>query len=140
MISIIIPTLNEEENIDLCLHSFQEQTVDRESYEIIVVDGGSRDRTTEIAREYADIIIPQKRRGIGGARKDGAEASRGDILVFTDADTFHCGPWLEVIQENLNQRGYDVCTGPVLFSDSNYRSELLQLWRKQYTILHHFGF
>ena len=43
MISVIIPTFNEEENIAQCLVSLTHQTVARTEYEIIVVDGGSKD-------------------------------------------------------------------------------------------------
>jgi glycosyltransferase involved in cell wall biosynthesis len=140
MISIIIPTLNEQETIECCLRSLLEQTVDRKSYEIIIVDGGSGDRTREIAKQYADQIVSQKRSSIGGARGDGVQVARGEILVFTDADTFHHRAWLEFIQENLIKQKYDVCTGPVLFYEKNIRSELLQIWRKQYRVLHLFGF
>ena len=49
MISVIIPTYNEEENIAQCLVSLSHQTVPRDEYEIIVVDGGSKDATREIA-------------------------------------------------------------------------------------------
>jgi len=140
MISVIIPALNEQESIGYCLRSLLEQDINRDSYEIIVVDGGSGDRTREIARQCADQVVSQKRSGIGGARGDGVEASHGDILVFTDADTLHRRDWLRLIRENLTSRGYDVSTGPVLFYDSTYRSELIQLWRKQYNILHLFGF
>ncbi len=140
MISVIVPALNEEESIGNCLCSLQEQDIDRDSYEIIVVDGGSDDRTREIARQYADRVVSQKRSGIGGARRDGAEASRGDILVFTDADTLHRRDWLERIRENLTTRGYDVSTGPVHFYDRTCRSDLIRLWRKQYAFFHLFGF
>lgn len=68
MISIIIPALNEQESIGYCLRSLSEQNIDRDSYEIIVVDGGSGDRTREIAGQYADQVVSQKRSGIGGAR------------------------------------------------------------------------
>ena len=140
MISVIIPTLNEQESIGYCVRSLLEQNIDRDSYEIIVVDGGSGDRTREIAGQCADRVVSQKRSGIGGARGDGVEASQGDILVFTDADTLHLGNWLELIRENLTDRGCDVSTGPVLFYDKTFRSELIQLWRKQYKFFHLFGF
>ncbi len=136
MISIIIPALNEQENISYCLHSLLEQNIDRDSFEIIVVDGGSEDCTREIAGQFADQVVSQKRSGIGGARGDGVEASHGDILVFTDADTLHQTDWLEVIGANLIDQGYDVSTGPVLFYDGTFRSELIQMWREQYKILH----
>jgi len=140
MISVIIPVLNEEESIGYCLRSLLDQDIGRDSYEIIVIDGGSCDRTREIAGQCANRVVSQKRRGIGGARGDGVEASRGDILVFTDADTLHKRNWLGLIRENLTRRGYDVSTGPVLFYDRTFRSELIRLWRKQYQILHLFGF
>lgn len=140
MISVIIPVLNEEESIEYCLRSLLEQDLDRDLYEIIVVDGGSCDRTKEIAGQFADLVIDQKRDGIGGARGDGVSVSHGDILIFTDADTLHGRNWLGVIKENLTTRGYDVSTGPVLFYDRTFRSELIQLWRKQYKLFHVFDF
>jgi glycosyltransferase involved in cell wall biosynthesis len=140
MISVIIPALNEQSNIDYCLHSLLEQNLNRDSYEIIVVDGDSKDHTKEIAGQFADQVVSQKRRGIGGARGDGVEVSHGDIVVFTDADTLHQRDWLEVIQENLAYRGYDVSTGPVLFYDGTFKSDLIRLWRNQYKILHLFDF
>ncbi|MCD6409088.1 MAG: glycosyltransferase [Candidatus Verstraetearchaeota archaeon] len=86
-LSVIIPTYNEEKFIGRCLRALLIQTLPKELYEIIVVDGYSTDRTREIASRYADKVILQARRGVGGARNDGAEAACGEILVFTDADT-----------------------------------------------------
>jgi glycosyltransferase involved in cell wall biosynthesis len=55
--SVIVPALNEETYIEACLKSISRQTLPRNSYEIIVSDGGSNDRTVEIARKYADRVI-----------------------------------------------------------------------------------
>ena len=104
----------------------------------IVVDGESTDRTREIARVYADKVISQRSEGICGARRDGVEASNGEILVFTDADTTHERHWLRVISEKLKR--YDVSTGPILFYDGNYKSNLLRIWRKIYVLFHLFEF
>jgi len=120
VISVIIPALNEEATILDCLESLAAQSIPRATYEIIVVDGGSSDRTREYARLVADRVISQKRAGIGGARGDGAKAANGDILVFTDADTHHPPAWLETIQELLTVGGYDVCTGPVRFYNPTF--------------------
>ncbi|HIH26704.1 MAG TPA: glycosyltransferase, partial [Methanoregulaceae archaeon] len=49
MISVVVPAYNEEQNIRACLESLERQTVSRDQYEVIVVDGGSKDRTREIA-------------------------------------------------------------------------------------------
>ena len=51
-VSVIIPTLNEEGNIRVCLKSITSQRT-KSDYELIVCDGQSEDRTVEIAREYA---------------------------------------------------------------------------------------
>lgn len=140
MMSIIIPVLNEEKIILDCLKSLSTQSISREEYEIIVVDGGSSDHTCEIAVLLADKVISQKRAGIGGARRDGVEEAIGDILVFTDADTRHPYTWLEKIRLNLTNSGYDVCTGPVRFYDETIHSFIIQGWRQQYILLHAVGF
>jgi glycosyltransferase involved in cell wall biosynthesis len=87
-ISVIIPALNEEKYIERCLRSIVEQDLPRESYEIIVVDGGSRDATRRIARRYADKLLLSDRQGIGYQQNLGAEMARGDLLVFVHADTY----------------------------------------------------
>jgi len=140
VISVIIPALNEEATILDCLESLAAQSIPRTAYEIIVVDGGSSDRTREYARLVADQVIPQKRAGIGGARGDGARAANGDILVFTDADTHHPPSWLETIQELLTVGGYDVCTGPVRFYNPTFCSYLVRGWRQYYLLSPLFGF
>ncbi|MBA7483188.1 hypothetical protein ES707_18699 [subsurface metagenome] len=140
MISVIIPALNEEATILDCLESLAAQSISQKTYEIIVVDGGSSDRTCEYAAAVADRVIFQNRPGIGGARGDGAEAANGDILVFTDADTRHPHAWLETIQEVLTAGGYDVCTGPVRFYNWTLCSCIVQGWRQYYLLLHPFGF
>jgi len=140
IISVIIPTLDEEATIGACLRSLDDQTMDRDAFEIIVVDGDSTDATCDIARMYADELITQTRPGIGGARKDGAEVARGSVLVFTDADSRSAPDWLQAIANNLLVQGYDASTGPIRFSERTLRSDIIQLWRVQYNFLHLFNF
>ncbi|NPE09442.1 MAG: glycosyltransferase [Asgard group archaeon] len=57
-VSIIVPTYNEESNIALCLQSLKELNYSR--YEIIVSDGGSTDRTVEMAKSFVDKVVIDK--------------------------------------------------------------------------------
>lgn len=97
MISVIVPTFNEEEGVEVCLKSLCDQTIPRDQYEIIVVDGNSKDMTREIAAKYADNVFVQTSQKVGGARNDGAMAAKYDILATTDADCFLPRDWLEKV-------------------------------------------
>lgn len=101
MISVIIPTYNEEANITACLQSLCNQTISRNEYEIIVVDGNSKDCTCDLAREYADEVITQTSKKVGGARNDGVLCARGDIVATTDADCIIPPDWLEIIKNDF---------------------------------------
>lgn len=113
MISVIIPTFNEEENIAQCLVSLSHQTMARSGYEIIVVDGGSKDATCEIARKYADQVFTQTSRKVGGARNDGVMAAKGEIIATTDADCILPPDWLARIEEDFSRSGVVQVYGPV---------------------------
>lgn len=81
-ISIIIPTLNEAENIKAALASTQAST----SVEVIVADGGSKDETVNIAKSLGiKVILPTA--GRAKQMNAGALAASGDILLFLHADT-----------------------------------------------------
>jgi glycosyltransferase involved in cell wall biosynthesis len=87
MISIIIPTLNEEKVIaDTIQRIKSELTL---PHEIIISDGKSTDGTVEIARQYADAVVAYTgdvRQTIAHGRNAGANAAQGDFFVFLDAD------------------------------------------------------
>lgn len=104
MISVIIPVYNEEKYIERCLKSLENQTVPRNEFEVILVDGHSKDRTVEIAKKYVDKVIQQKSEGIGCARNDGAKVSKGEIIATTDADSIPFKNWIEVIQKNFRDK------------------------------------
>lgn len=87
-ISIIIPALNEEEGIARTLNSIPEEELKSMEYdvEIILVDGGSKDRTKEIANELEAKVIVEPRRGYGIPLRTGFAHVTGDIIVTADAD------------------------------------------------------
>jgi glycosyltransferase involved in cell wall biosynthesis len=111
MISVVVPTYNEEKNIEACLRSLVNQTVPREQVDIIVVDGDSKDRTRETAEKIADTFIIQTSEGVGGARNDGFAIARGDVVATTDADCHPHRDWLEVIQRNFKDPKVVAVTG-----------------------------
>lgn len=84
--SVIIPTYNEEECIEQCLHSIVAQQYDRSLFEIILSDARSTDQTVNRAKKYTDNIIEDDRKGIAFGRNIGAKRASGEILVFVDAD------------------------------------------------------
>jgi len=113
MISIVIPSFNEEERIERCLVSLVQQDFPREEYEIIVVDGGSKDKTREIAEKYADLVFIQTSPKVGGARNDGALRARGEIIATTDADTILPPDWLSRIRQDFLDPEVVMLYGPV---------------------------
>jgi glycosyltransferase involved in cell wall biosynthesis len=92
-VSIIVPARNEEACLGTCMQSLQAQA--GVSFEIIVVDDGSTDRTREIAESFAGVRVieaaslPPGWSGKTNAMLTGARAAQGEWLLFTDADTMH---------------------------------------------------
>ncbi len=106
MLSIIIPTLNEEEYLPALLESIKKQ--DFNDYEIIVADAGSKDKTVEIARKYGCIVA------VGGlpakSRNNGAQIAKGDILFFLDADTNLSDGFLKKSLDEFQVRELDIAS------------------------------
>lgn len=93
LVSVIVPARNEEPCLGRCLESLQRQ--EGVSFEIIVVNDESSDRTREIAESFVGVRVVDAARlpagwsGKTNAMASGARVSRGGWLLFTDADTMH---------------------------------------------------
>ena len=86
-VSIVIPCLNEEENIDECVRRARGVLADSGlAGEVIVVDNGSEDRSAELAAAAGATVVHEPRRGYGSAYLAGFAAARGDYIVMIDAD------------------------------------------------------
>lgn len=88
-LSIIIPTLNEESLIEKNLAFIKKElsAISHQlSAEVIVADGGSRDRTVEIARRFADRVCISNK-GRGEQMNAGTKVSEGDLLLFLHSDS-----------------------------------------------------
>lgn len=97
LISVIIPTLNEEETIGPTLDAMLSGNGE---VEVIVADGGSDDRTVEIARQFGARVISSDR-GRGTQMDNGGRAARGQVLLFLHADTIVPSDLVKRIYEAL---------------------------------------
>lgn len=99
-ISVIIPAYNEEKFLPETLKSIH--NLIRKPDEIIIVDGGSTDKTAQIGKSYKAKVLTVEHRGIGYARQIGLEKATCDIVAYTDADTIVPNDWLSKIEESLS--------------------------------------
>ena len=89
-VSVIVPVYNEERTIVSILERVKAVSVPGVTFEVIVVDDGSKDRTREILDSrsdlYSQFIKHAQNRGKGGAVKTALGAATGDFILFQDAD------------------------------------------------------
>ena len=124
MISVVVPTFNEEANIVACLESLNRQILPRADYEILVVDGNSKDRTRELAAPLADLVFVQTSPRVGGARNDGAMRAKGEIVAFTDADCVVPPDWLSRIRDDFAREHPVEVYGGVYPREGGFRNRL----------------
>ncbi|VVB56751.1 Glycosyltransferase AglE [uncultured archaeon] len=92
-VSVIIPALNEEKNIEATLKSVRHQDYGGE-IELIVADGHSSDRTVSISKKYCNQVVEETTHTIAAGRQAGARVSHGELLLYTDADTLVDQQWV----------------------------------------------
>jgi glycosyltransferase involved in cell wall biosynthesis len=107
MLSIVIPTFNEEKYLSQLLTSLQQQTYN--NFEIIVADAASTDNTREIARQYGCKVVPGGKIAYG--RNAGARYARGDTILFLDADVTIPPLFLEHLLPKFHNKKLDVASG-----------------------------
>lgn len=110
-ISITIPTLNEEGNIENCIRLLNEQI--KRGDEIIVVDGGSSDSTQSICRNLGAKVIVEEGSSIGEARHIGAMQAENDVIATTDADALPPQGWLDRIRGHFENKDIAVLWGNI---------------------------
>jgi rSAM/selenodomain-associated transferase 2 len=101
-LSIIVPVLNEEAGIVATLQALS--PLRARGAEVVVVDGGSRDRTAALARPLCDRLMSAPR-GRASQMNAGAAAARGDVLLFLHADTCLPADTGRLVLEGLARAG-----------------------------------
>ncbi len=111
--SIIIPCLNEEKSLPLLLKDLADQTL--QDFEVIVIDGHSKDKTVEKAEKFIKIlpsltILTSKIRNVSVQRNMGGEAAIGTYLLFNDADNRLPSYFLEGVKYQQTVKPADMFT------------------------------
>lgn len=135
-VSVIIPTLDEENSLPACLSALYEGVSAGVIRELIVADGGSEDSTLQIAEEAgAEVVRCAASRG--GQLRSGADKAQGNWLLFVHADTVLSDGWstaVEAQMEHSNVAGYFALrfekgglAGKLVAGWANLRSQLFGL-------------
>jgi glycosyltransferase involved in cell wall biosynthesis len=105
-VSVIIPALDAEVFLPSCLDALRVQDTDA-SFEILVVDNGSRDRTCDLALEHGVQLLHEPLPTSYAARNRGVAAARGEVLAFLDADCIPGHDWIRQGLSALASSGED---------------------------------
>jgi len=120
-VSVIIVTKNEEKYISECIESILSQDYPKGKYEIIVVDGGSTDKTQQIVKSYDVKMIIDKDGSISHGRNIGIKNSKGLYIAFTDGDCAVEKSWLSKLVYEIKKTPKNIVAvgGPNLVFDDD---------------------
>lgn len=115
-ISVVMPTLNSQRTLDICLRSIASQDY-QGKVEIVIADGGSSDGTLKIAKRYKTRIIYNKLKTGEAGKAIGARSSKGEILAFIDSDNIlPTTDWLNNMIEPFLDDKEIVASEPLYFT------------------------
>lgn len=110
-VSVILPCLNEEQALGICLKKIKEVFASHNIRgEIIVADNGSTDASCEIARQHNAVLVHEPRRGYGSAYLAGLRRARGKYLIIGDSDNTYNFYDIPQFLKSLRE-GYDFVIG-----------------------------
>jgi glycosyltransferase involved in cell wall biosynthesis len=120
-VSVVVPVLNNQDGIRALLKALSGQAYGRDRFEVIVADNGSRDRITDVVEQARQDLAPTEVKlvferdilGSYAARNKGLEATRGQIIAFTDSDCLPAAEWIERGVAALLTEDCDLAAGRV---------------------------
>lgn len=137
LLSIIIPTLNEEKYLPALLASLRRQSFS--DYEVIVSDGGSSDQTVKLAREAGCLfLVDSSVNHPSHQRNQGAKIAQGEILMFLDADSVLPANFLETVVAEFKSRHLTAAGFYIRFNPNRFLYEIFSFffnifcWSRQY--------
>lgn len=135
LVSVVIPAYNEEINVLRTVATLARNRTTI-SYEIVVVNNNSTDRTQEVLDRLHVRSIFQTKPGCGPARQLGQEIAMGKYVLMADADCFYPPEWIERMTMEISVDGVSCVYGGYSFlSESYYKSFGLWLYRKMRGVL-----
>lgn len=118
LVSFVIPTLNAEEFLPRCLTSIQSQTYPKNKIEILVVDGGSTDKTKKIAELFGARVLHNPNVFMEPAKTLGTQQAKGEIVFYVDADNILSRPdWLTLMMKPYMNEKNVACFLPQTIPD-----------------------
>lgn len=131
-LSIIIPALNEEGYIENLLEDLTIQSVN--TFEVIVVNSGSTDKTAEAAKGYSgklSLTVIDAGKGVARARNVGADAAKNEWLLFLDADVRLSSDFLEKSLQELVTREIDIASN-IMYSQNRNLTDVVGVKLAEY--------
>ncbi|MFM8777055.1 MAG: glycosyltransferase family 2 protein [Actinomycetota bacterium] len=109
VISVIVAAYNQERYISRCLRSLIAQTIDRDKFEIVVINDGSTDRSSAVLGEFIDEIVlidNEKNIGLPASLNKAIRRARSPFVVRVDADDYVNSQFLHLLHEFLRENRY----------------------------------
>jgi len=116
-LSFIIPTLNADSVLEMCLKSIKNQSFPKKEYEIIIADGGSTDNTLKIAKKYHARIIKNSLKTAEAGKAIGVKSANGKYIALIDSDNIlPTKNWLQTNIDILEKDQSLIGTEPLFFT------------------------
>ena len=122
--TIIIATYNEQDYIEECIDSFENQTINKNEYEILCIDGSSIDKTVDILKELKDIysnlhVLKNHRKIQAYAFNLGIQAAKSENIFIVGAHAKYPSDFLEASLKSLEENEVDCVGGKIIMSGKN---------------------